>query len=204
VCELIRERFPKVHRTEGTTIYSVPSNPLQKMTFLTLASLAHISVLISQTTFTKLHPNTLLYPATSTSKPPPQWQRISFPTPTRSNSKPPITSTHHHRTLYPHHVSSGLDHRTGYISILLETSIIALEAAAISILCRLIWDKCHEQEGPKRQIRCETYIEDRLAWLKKAASSVFPPGSGGLGWSDEEEINDGASETRRRLTCRRW
>jgi hypothetical protein len=38
-------------------------------------------------------------------------------------------------------------------------------------------------------MRSETYIEDRLEWLKEVAESLFPPGSSGL----EEETEEGGS-----------
>jgi len=57
--------------------------------------------------------------------------------------------------------------------IFLETSIISLVAAAIVILCRVVWENNYALEELERQMSSETYIEDRLEWLKEAAESLF-------------------------------
>jgi hypothetical protein len=81
------------------------------------------------------------------------------------------------------------------LPILLETSIIALVVVVVAILCRVFSGCLYSQEELERQMRSATYIGDRLEWLKEAAKSLFPPGKGELGWSDEEEeITDGGSE----------
>jgi hypothetical protein len=74
--------------------------------------------------------------------------------------------------------------------VLFATSIIALVAAVIVILCRVVWENNYTLEELERQMSSETYIEDQLEWLKEAAESLFPPGSSRL----EEEIDGGGSE----------